>query len=199
MQVWKLYNTKTMDFHLFFCAKHAMELQVSRGIFLAICLSAWIHLTQPGPAQRLRLRTMAPCPCARRRPPKRSVTSAVLQALVVADEREDVTSKGVKLIWEEGKDEWASYVLAHMEAIRAKYFPKNVKDAKSKGIVEKALPSAKTVDHLADAAATNAPAGPMKVGFVAAYISRGQRRVEAVACCARAVSGAVLITREPPL
>ena len=51
-------------------------------------------------------------------------------------------------------------------AIRAKYFPKNVKDAsadKSKGMVEKALPSAKTVDHLADAAATNAPAGPMKV------------------------------------
>ena len=89
-----------------------------------------------------------------------------LQALLVADEKEDVTSKGVKLIWEEGKDEWAPYALAHMEAIRAKYFPKNVKDAsadKSKGMVEKALPSAKTVDHLADAAATNAPAGPMKV------------------------------------
>ena len=30
MQVWKLYNTKTMDFHLFFCAKKAQELQVSR-------------------------------------------------------------------------------------------------------------------------------------------------------------------------
>ena len=77
-----------------------------------------------------------------------------------------MNSKGVKLIWEEGKDEWAPYALAHMEAIRAKYFPKNVKGAasdKSKGMVEKALPSAKTVDHLADAAATNAPAGPLKV------------------------------------
>ncbi len=38
----------------------------------------------------------------------------VLQALVVADEREDVTNKGVKLIWEEGKDEWAPYAMAHM-------------------------------------------------------------------------------------
>ncbi len=82
---------------------------------------------------------------------------------MIADEKEDVNNKGIKLIWEEGKDEWAPYALAHMEAIRAKYFPKNVKPDKSKGMVEKALPSAKTVDHLADAAATNAPAGPMKV------------------------------------
>jgi hypothetical protein len=37
---------------------------------------------------------------------------------VVADEREDVINKGVKMIWEEGKDEWAPYAMAHMEAIR---------------------------------------------------------------------------------
>jgi hypothetical protein len=49
-------------------------------------------------------------------------------------------------------------------ACRAKYFPKTVKEPKDKkGLVEKVLPSEKTVDHLADAAATNAPAGPMKV------------------------------------
>jgi hypothetical protein len=47
----------------------------------------------------------------------------VLQALVVADEREDVTNKGVKLIWEEGKDEWAPYAMAHMEAIRCANMP----------------------------------------------------------------------------
>ena len=87
-----------------------------------------------------------------------------MQALVIADEREDRNHKGVQLIWEEGVDDWPSYALAHMEAIRAKYFPKNVKDKKAhKGIVEKQLPSEKTVDHLADAAATNAPQGPMQV------------------------------------
>ena len=37
---------------------------------------------------------------------------------MVTDEREDVTNKGVKMIWEEGKDEWAPYAMAHMEAIR---------------------------------------------------------------------------------
>lgn len=53
---------------------------------------------------------------------------------------------------------------AAARACRAKYFPKTVKEPKDKkGLVEKALPSEKTVDHLADAAATNAPAGPMKV------------------------------------
>lgn len=36
VQVWKLYNTKTMDFHLFFCAKKAQELQV--------CTNLEIHL-----------------------------------------------------------------------------------------------------------------------------------------------------------
>ena len=243
MQVWKLYNTKTMDFHLFFCAKKAMELQVSRASrpLLAPCLPACIGLTQPGPALRLPLRTLAPClavikhmarlsmphshtvaglwpvtggqtcvivhtglaakvkaeHCLQAPPlvggpspvPKaipglmrgrrstwRDLIPPAAQALVVADEKEDVTNKGVKLIWEEGKDDWASYALAHMEAIRAKYFPKNVKEAKGKGMVEKALPSAKTVDHLADAAATNAPAGPLKVGSSAAHTSREQKR-----------------------
>lgn len=82
-----------------------------------------------------------------------------------ADELDDV-----KLIWEEGKDEWAPYVTAHMQAIRAKYFPKGAKDGKdatsggAKGVVEKQLPSKNTVNHLADASATLAPAGPMKVG-----------------------------------
>jgi hypothetical protein len=53
---------------------------------------------------------------------------------------------------------------AAARACRAKYFPKTVKEPKDKqGLMEKALPSEKTVDHLADAAATNAPAGPMKV------------------------------------
>ena len=30
-KVWKLYNTKTMDFHLFFCSRKAVELQVGNN------------------------------------------------------------------------------------------------------------------------------------------------------------------------
>lgn len=45
------------------------------------------------------------------------------QSLVREDERMEV-----KLVWEAGVDDWDSYIFAHMQAIRAKYFPKNAND-----------------------------------------------------------------------
>jgi fatty acyl-CoA reductase len=30
-KIWKLYNTSTMDFHLFYCARNLAELQVRRA------------------------------------------------------------------------------------------------------------------------------------------------------------------------
>ncbi|EIE20590.1 hypothetical protein COCSUDRAFT_48572 [Coccomyxa subellipsoidea C-169] len=106
-KVWKLYNTKTMDFHLFFCCRKAME----------------------------------------------------IQSLVAPEEALDM-----KMVWEAPDDDWEAYIHTHMEAIRAKYFPKTAQAKAQQGIVEKALPGQKTVEGLADAAATNAPTGPLKDG-----------------------------------
>ncbi|BDA50523.1 probable fatty acyl-CoA reductase 1 [Coccomyxa sp. Obi] len=106
-KVWKLYNTKTMDFHLFFCCRNTME----------------------------------------------------LQSLVTPKEAIDM-----KMVWEAPDDDWEAYIHTHMEAIRSKYFPKNAQAKAQQGMVEKALPGKKTVEGLADAAATNAPTGPLKGG-----------------------------------
>jgi hypothetical protein len=43
-----------------------------------------------------------------------------VQALVPAKELHDV-----KMVWLAPEDDWDAYILTHMQAIRAKYFPKN--------------------------------------------------------------------------
>ena len=62
MQVWKLYNTKTMDFHLFFCAKKAQELQVNISFeslsHLSLKLKNFAHHL---PIRMLRLSHHIPC------------------------------------------------------------------------------------------------------------------------------------------
>lgn len=173
----------------------------------------------------------------------RCSTIVCVQSLVAPDEAVDM-----KMVWEAPDDDWEEYIHTHMEAIRAKYFPKNAKPKvspvfcpmslpsplpldfssiftqasaqgllfhaaagasgaaaatrgsiscrikhaccsnwlmfcrksrqyrdkplmccvldgpqKQQGLVEKALPGQKTVEGLADAAATNAPTGPIKV------------------------------------
>ena len=62
----------------------------------------------------------------------------------------------VKLVWD-ATDDWAPYVRAHMEAIRAKYFAHAAAQV-CKGAVAKQLPPAKLISRLANAAATSAPA-----------------------------------------
>ena len=57
-KVWKLYNTSTMDFHLFFCCHNAAELQVLPNVPLAPpipsgCLpgAAALRPAHPAPAE----------------------------------------------------------------------------------------------------------------------------------------------------
>ena len=72
----------------------------------------------------------------------------------------------MKMIWIEGKDEWAPYCINHMDAIRAKYFPKAApKVDKDGNAVARVLPNRKAINNLSEAAATNAPApeGPIQV------------------------------------
>ena len=58
MQVWKLYNTKTMDFHLFFCARKAIELQVCRTPTFPPCMTP-----QNGPTLECVAIAETPGPC----------------------------------------------------------------------------------------------------------------------------------------
>ena len=72
----------------------------------------------------------------------------------------------MKMTWIEGKDEWAPYCINHMDAIRAKYFPKAAaKVDKDGNEVARVLPNRKAINNLSEAAATNAPApeGPIQV------------------------------------
>ncbi len=43
-----------------------------------------------------------------------------MQSLVAPEEALDM-----KMVWEAPDDDWEAYIHTHMEAIRAKYFPKN--------------------------------------------------------------------------
>ena len=72
----------------------------------------------------------------------------------------------MKMTWIEGKDEWSPYCINHMDAIRAKYFPKAApKVDKDGNEVARVLPNRKAINNLSEAAATNAPApeGPIQV------------------------------------
>ena len=86
----------------------------------------------------------------------------LLQARVVPEEQYIM-----KMTWIEGKDEWSPYCINHMDAIRAKYFPKAApKVDKDGNEVARVLPNRKAINNLSEAAATNAPApeGPIQVG-----------------------------------
>ena len=94
----------------------------------------------------------------------------------------------MKMIWIEGKDEWAPYCINHMDAIRAKYFPKAAaKVDKDGNEVARVLPNRKAINNLSEAAATNAPApeGPIQVSpglWTSSSISVAQQPLTAGSC-----------------